>query len=80
MAILIVAALEARRRHGRVPTVPEVFRELVRIGGACVAAFLAITVVCGLGLGWLGALGVPGASCDRSCLRSPSWGWASSTC
>jgi hypothetical protein len=60
VAILIVAALEARRRHGRVPTVPEVFRELVRIGGACVAAFLAITVVCGLGLGWLGALGVPG--------------------
>ena len=60
VAILIVAALEARRRHGRVPTVPEVFRELVRIGGACVAAFLVITVVCGLGLGWLGALGVPG--------------------
>jgi alpha-1,6-mannosyltransferase len=60
VAILIVAALEARRRHGRVPSVPEVFRELVRIGGACVAAFLVITVVCGLGLGWLGALGVPG--------------------
>jgi alpha-1,6-mannosyltransferase len=41
--------------------VPEVFRELTRVGGACVAAFLAITIVCGLGLGWLGALGVPGA-------------------
>jgi hypothetical protein len=60
VAILIVAALEARRRHGRVPTVREVFRELTRVGGACVAAFLAITVVCGLGLGWIGALGVPG--------------------
>jgi hypothetical protein len=61
VAILIVAALEARRRHGRVPTVPEVFRELTRVGAACVAAFLAVTVACGLGLGWLGALGVPGA-------------------
>ncbi|HEY6741108.1 MAG TPA: polyprenol phosphomannose-dependent alpha 1,6 mannosyltransferase MptB [Lapillicoccus sp.] len=61
VAILIVAALEARRRKGRVPTVPEAFRELTRVGGACVAAFLAITIVCGLGLGWLGALGVPGA-------------------
>ena len=61
VAILVVVALEARRRHGRVPSVPEVFRELVRVGGACVAAFLAITVACGLGLGWLGALGVPGA-------------------
>ena len=60
VAILIVAALEARRRHGRVPTVPEGFRELARVGGACVAAFLAVTVACGLGLGWLGALGVPG--------------------
>jgi hypothetical protein len=61
VAILIVAALEARRRYGRVPTVPEVLRDLIRVGGACVAAFLAITVACGLGLGWLGALGVPGA-------------------
>ena len=60
-AILVVVALEARRRHGRVPSIPEVFRELLRTGGACVAAFLAITVACGLGLGWLGALGVPGA-------------------
>jgi hypothetical protein len=60
VAILLVAALEARRRRGRVPTVPEVFREVTRIGGACVAAFLAITIACGLGLGWLGALGVPG--------------------
>jgi alpha-1,6-mannosyltransferase len=60
IAILVVAVLEARRRHGRVPTVVEVLRELTRLGGACVAAFLVVTVACGLGLGWLGALGVPG--------------------
>ncbi len=60
IAILVVAVLEARRRHGRVPTVVEVLRELTRLGGACVAAFLVVTVACGLGLGWIGALGVPG--------------------
>jgi alpha-1,6-mannosyltransferase len=60
IAILVVAVLEARRRHGRVPTVVEVLRELTRLGGACVAAFLVVTAACGLGLGWIGALGVPG--------------------
>jgi alpha-1,6-mannosyltransferase len=61
VAILIVAALEARRRKGRVPTVREVFRELTRVGGGCLAGFFVITALCGLGFGWLGALGVPSA-------------------
>lgn len=70
LAILAVAAIEARRRKGATPTVREVFAVLTQVGTACVGAFVAISAVCGLGFGWIGALSVPGSI--RSVLSPPT--------
>jgi alpha-1,6-mannosyltransferase len=70
LAILAVVAIEARRRKGAVPTMREVMRSFTRYGGGMVAAFCVLTVVCGLGFGWIGALGVP--SSIRSVLSPPT--------
>ena len=61
LAILAVSVIEARRLHGSVPPLRELLRVLVRFSGGCVAAFGVLTVFCGLGLGWIGALSVPSA-------------------
>ena len=44
---------------------PRCSARLVRVGGACVAAFLAITVACGLGLRMARRAGRAGSSSDR---------------
>ncbi|MDQ2782672.1 polyprenol phosphomannose-dependent alpha 1,6 mannosyltransferase MptB [Lapillicoccus sp.] len=70
LAILAVAALEARRLHGSVPSLRQVMSSLFRLGSACFAVFVLITAICGLGFGWIGALGVP--STLRSALSPPT--------
>ena len=70
LAILAVVAIEARRRKGAVPTIREVFGHLTRYGAGMVAAFCVLTLVCGLGFGWIGALSVP--SSIRSILSPPT--------
>ena len=70
LAVLAVVAIEARRRKGGVPTMREVVGHLGRYGAGLIAAFCVLTVVCGLGFGWIGALGVP--SSIRSILSPPT--------
>lgn len=61
LPLLAVVAIEARRRKGSRPTVRELLAVMVPVGAVTLGAFAAITLVSGLGFGWIGALGVPGA-------------------
>ena len=70
LALLVVVAVRARRRTGSVPSLRELVREAVPLAGVCVATFAAITAASGLGYGWIGSLGVPGAV--RSILSPPT--------
>jgi len=70
LAVLAVVAIEARRRKGGVPTIREVFTHFWRYAAGLAAAFGVLTVICGLGFGWVGALGVP--SSIRSILSPPT--------
>ncbi len=70
LALLPVVAIEARRRKGAVPSIREVIGHLWRYGAGLAAAFCALTVACGLGFGWVSALGVP--SSIRSILSPPT--------
>jgi len=59
-AILAVAALHAWRSKGWVmPTNRELVRPVLAAVGVFVAAFVGISLACGLGFGWITALGVP---------------------
>ena len=58
-AIIAVAALTVWRTKGEKPTNAEVLRALVPATAVFAVAFAAISLVSGLGFGWVKAMGVP---------------------